>query len=123
MHDTRCKYTDCHFGWEFDMSTTQRLWLDKPYLRYWISSWFKKYWVEYPCTYSIVHDEFGSTIVLASDNNDDGDHGDDTFAVRCKLIVDFTGHETPLILHDIREQYLNLCMFVWCVLVEAWSSW
>jgi len=134
--DTEWKYTDCYFGGSFDIPTTQRLRLDKPYLRvdkdalcdlltnhemydiikYRHNSKSIGLNMHTPSD-SIVHDEFGSTIILA------GDKDDDTCTVRCKLIVDCTGHETSLILRDIREPYRNPgYQIAYGVLVEVEDS-
>jgi lycopene beta-cyclase len=115
--DRRWSVTDCYFGGSFDIPTEQRFRIDRPYYR------IDKYALQralspgegggayrivkanhvsqainvnlYSPTNSLVHDEFGSTIQLQTKEKED-------LWVRCKLILDCTGHETKLVLKDAK---------------------
>lgn len=108
--------TDCYFGGSFDIPTTQRMRLDRPYkrvdknaLRDCLSNGSYKVLDAkhisqainvnmYSPPGSLVHDEAGTTIQLEQPNGD-------KMTVRTKLLIDTTGHETKLVLRDTREPY------------------
>ena len=118
--DTRWAKTDCYFGGSFDIPVTERLRVDRPYLRIdkdalrdTLSpngSSGANYKVlkanhnsqatgvnMYSPSGSIAHDEIGSIIQLETKSGD-------VITVRAKLIVDGTGHETSLIVRDSRSK-------------------
>lgn len=106
--------TDCYFGGSFDIPTEERLRVDRPYwrvdrhaLRASLTNGYRllranhgSTGLDAPNVYapvnSLVHDGAGSTIRL---QKTDGT----TIAVRTKLIVDCTGHETKLVLREARD--------------------
>jgi lycopene beta-cyclase len=110
--DWKWEMTDCFFGGSFDIPTSERLRLDRPYLRVDRTA-LKQSLSEQACGYRVIranhlattsnvpnidpsgtirHDAMGSTVQL--------DNGD---IVRATLIVDGTGHETKLTVRDARE--------------------
>jgi lycopene beta-cyclase len=110
--DWRWEKTDCYFGGSFDIPVTERMRLDRPYLRVDRHALKKSlssnagYRVMYanhmakPCVLpnvdpsgTVRHDATGSTVRL--------DNGE---VVRTVLVVDGTGHETKLTVRDAREK-------------------
>jgi lycopene beta-cyclase len=107
--------TDCYFGGSFDIPNEKRTRLDRPYLQvdkralaaalntgdYKIlraNHISEAIGVNmYKPAGSLVHDEDGTTIQLASKKMDT------TVSVRAKIVVDATGHETKLILREARN--------------------
>lgn len=107
--DYKWDLTDCYFGGSFDIPTTERLRLDRPYyrvdrhaLRESLSKGYRVIRANHQASPamlpnvdpkgSISHDATGSTIVL-----------DDDTIVRAQLVIDGTGHETKLLVKDSRE--------------------
>ena len=106
--------TDCFFGGSWEMPTEQRIRLDRPYCqidKYALRDCLIHPNVEilpmnhaskavglnlYSPTGSLVHDAEGSTVTLQSKD------GTESATVRTKLIVDTTGHETQLVLRDVK---------------------
>lgn len=128
--DRRWSVTDCYFGGSFDIPTTQRFRIDRPYLRIdkdylqqalspkkdnnSDQGWYRVLKANhisqainvnvYSPPLSLVHDDTGSTIQLLPSNDKDEAAAttDKLINVRAKLIVDCTGHETKLVLKDTR---------------------
>jgi lycopene beta-cyclase len=114
--DRQWKVTDCFFGGSFDIPIEQRTRLDRPYFRvdkkalrdsltttgYRIlqaNSFSKATGVNiYSPAGSLVHDEDGTTMQLQKKDKT-------ICSVRCKLVIDCTGHETSLVLRDTRDSY------------------
>lgn len=115
--DREWPVTDCYFGGSFDIPTTERMRLDRPYCRVDKNALRESFTA--PDTYrilkanhfskaigvnvyspagSLVHDEAGTTIQLK-------DAAGKVQTVRTKLVVDCTGHESELVLKDARDEY------------------
>ncbi len=121
--DRKWSVTDCYFGGSFDIPTTERFRIDRPYYRVDKNalqsalspgedciededSWYRVLRANhiseatslnlYSPAGSLVHDESGSTIVLRKPD-------ESSLTVRSKLIVDCTGHETKLVLKEGRD--------------------
>jgi lycopene beta-cyclase len=111
--DREWQVTDCFFGGSFNIPTTQRTRLERPYCRVDRTALRKAL---NPGNYrelranhvskaigvnlyepagSLVHDKEGATIILKSKDGSES-------VVRTKLVVDTTGHETQLVLRDTR---------------------
>ena len=111
--DREWQVTDCFFGGSFNIPTTQRTRLERPYCRVdrialrtalnqgnyrelRANHVSKAIGVNlYEPVGSLVHDKEGSTLTL---RRKDGSES----VVRTKLVVDTTGHETQLVLRDTR---------------------
>lgn len=117
--DREWPVTDCFFGGSWDIPTEQRMRIDRPYCR------VDKHALQKtlsPSSYrvikgnhmvskainvnlysppnSLVHDEFGTTTTLTLGDNE-------KMRVRSKVVVDATGHETKLVLRDVRDPYTH----------------
>jgi lycopene beta-cyclase len=114
--DREWSVTDCYFGGSFDIPSEQRMRLDRPYcrvdrfaLKKSLSKNFRvikaNHFSEaigvnmYKPAGSLVHDEDGTTIKLQPKDSST------SIAVRAKIVVDTTGHETKLVMKDTRGQY------------------
>lgn len=111
--DWEWNVTDCYFGGSFDIPTTERLRVDRPYCR--VDRFALRAALSqgnyqevranhisqvqninlYEPAGSLVHDAEGSTVTLQ-------DKSGSEIVVRTKLVVDTTGHETKLVLRDTR---------------------
>ncbi|GKY98414.1 hypothetical protein MPSEU_000798900 [Mayamaea pseudoterrestris] len=114
--DHQWNITDCFFGGSFDIPNEQKLRVDRPYLRvdknalknslttggYHIlqaNHISKAIGVNmYSPAGSLVNDEEGTIITLESKEKA-------TTTIRCKNVIDCTGHETSLILREAREAH------------------
>mmetsp|Transcript_3146 Transcript_3146/g.3659 ORF Transcript_3146/g.3659 Transcript_3146/m.3659 type:complete len:625 (+) Transcript_3146:162-2036(+) len=118
--DRRWSVTDCYFGGSFDIPTTKRMRLDRPYYRIEKNvlqqslsppkdnndGWYRVIKANhiseatslniFTPSGSLTHDDEGSTILLKDKNSS-------TISVRAKMIVDCTGHETKLVVKQKRD--------------------
>jgi lycopene beta-cyclase len=115
--DREWPVTDCYFGGSWDIPTQQRMRIDRPYCR--VDKLALQKTLS-PSSYrvirgnhivskaininlytppnSLVHDEFGTTTTLTLRDKE-------SVRVRSKVVVDATGHETKLVLRDVRDPY------------------
>uniref|UniRef100_A0A7S3V617 lycopene beta-cyclase n=1 Tax=Chaetoceros debilis TaxID=122233 RepID=A0A7S3V617_9STRA len=118
--DRKWQVTDCFFGGSFDIPTTNRYRLDRPYIRVDKNALQDNLSLDggyrivkanhvsdamginlYSPAGSLIHDEDGSSIQLQTKGSDSAD-----VSVRAKLIVDCTGHETNLVLKETKKDDL-----------------